>query len=115
MSTSTEPKTVTSTDATRRHDPDLRVRRAKELKLVELDPRLIIDGKITPKGLKAPPVLPAGTMRETCPHCRVPLKLVLRYKHVIRSHLYCDQCTRCYDAVHANGRSALALTGLSID
>ena len=98
-----------------RHGPDLRVRRATALDLVELDPSLVTDGEMTPDGLSAPPVTPVGTMREACPLCHAPLKLVLRYRHVIRSHLYCDQCTRCYDAVYANGRSALAVTGVSID
>ncbi|MDP2368108.1 hypothetical protein [Rhodoferax sp.] len=107
--------TATTGLTTGRHNSDLRVRRATALDLIELDPRLVIGGEVTPTGLSAPPVMPVGTMREACPHCHAPLKLVLRYKHVIRSHLYCDQCTRCYDAVYANGRSALALTGISID
>jgi hypothetical protein len=47
-------------------------------------------------------------MRETCPHCPgMALKLVLRRDHVIRPHLFCPQCTRCYDAIDANGVSAL--------
>lgn len=112
----TEPHINATPDLrTKRHGPDLRVRRARALDLVELDARLVVDGEITPNGLSAPPVMPAGTMRELCPHCHAPLKLVLRYRHVIRSHLYCDQCTRCYDALHEDGRSALAVTGVSID
>lgn len=101
--------------ASNRHGPELRVRRATLLELVELDPRLVVDGRATPEGLSAPPVTPVGTMRELCPHCQTPLKLVLRYRHVIRSHLYCEHCTRCYDALHEDGRSALVLTGVSID
>lgn len=96
-------------------EPDARVRRATVLNLVELDPLQVVQGEPAPGGLSAPDVTPAGTMREICPHCHVPLQLVLRHQHVIRSHLFCQQCTRCFDALNADGRSVLALTGWSID
>ena len=96
-------------------EQDLRMHRATVLKLVELDPQEVVHGTRAPGGLVAPDVTLAGTMRETCPHCRMPLQLVLRYKHVIRSHLFCAQCTRCFDALHLDGHSALVFAGLSID
>lgn len=115
MSIATEPKNDTLSGGSRPHKPDMRVRPSRVLNLVELDPQLIIDGDMASRDGAVRPVVPAGTMREACPHCGLPLKLVLRYQHVTRSHMYCEQCTRCYDAVLANGHSALVLTGLSID
>ena len=94
---------------------DLRVRRATVLSLEELDPLQVVQGRPAPSGLAAPEVTPVGTMREVCPHCHVPLQLVLRHQHVIRSHLFCQQCTRCFDALNGDGRSVLALTGWSLD
>ena len=96
-------------------EQDLRVHHATPLTLVELDPREVVHGTRAAGGLVAPDVTLAGSMRETCPHCQVPLQLVLRYQHVIRSHLFCTHCTRCYDALHSDGHSALVFAGLSID
>lgn len=77
--------------------------------LKELSPPEVVDGTVVDNGFKAAPVIPAGDMRETCPHCPgVPLKLVLRHNRVIRSHLFCPTCTRCFDAIYPDGRSALA-------
>lgn len=115
MQSDSKANAATADSTSNRPAPDLRVRRATALKLVELDPQLVVSGTPAPGGLIAPDVTLAGTMRETCPRCQVPLQLALRHKHVIRSHLFCAQCTRCFDALYADGRSALAFAGLSID
>lgn len=80
------------------------------LELVELDPREVVDGVMTEKGFLAAEVVPVGPMREACPHCSgVALQLVLRHRHVKRSHLFCRVCTRCYDALGEGGRSVLTI------
>lgn len=80
------------------------------LTLVQLDPREVIDGVMTPNGYLAADVTPVGPMREACPHCDgVALQLVLRHRHVKRSHLVCRVCTRVYDALNDSGRSVLTL------
>lgn len=77
--------------------------------LRELTPPQVVDGVRVGDCFKAAPVQPAGAMRETCPHCTgQALQLVLRNGHVIRSHLFCPACTRCYDAVYPDGCSALS-------
>lgn len=76
--------------------------------LLELPPQEVVSGTLVADGFQADDVTPAGDMRETCPHCTgMTLKLVLRRDHVIRPHLFCPQCTRCFDAIDANGASAL--------
>lgn len=78
--------------------------------LVELDPREVVDGIMTPNGFLAADIIPVGKMRESCPHCEgVALQLVLRHRHVKQSHLYCSECTRCYDAVTEHGHSILTI------
>lgn len=78
--------------------------------LIELDPRDVIVGVMLEEGYVSEDATPAGKMRELCPYCcSVPLQLILRYKHVKRSHLFCENCTRCYDAVYPDGTSALAI------
>ena len=95
---------------------DKRVRDAQLRQLVELDPRLVVGGSMTEAGFLADDVESAGTMREFCPHCHdSPLQLIIRRKNVIRSHLLCTQCTRCFDAILPDGSSAFALAGWSID
>jgi len=80
------------------------------LRLVELDPTEVVEGVMTEQGFQAPDVVPVGPMREACPHCPgVALQLVLRHRHVKRSHLFCRVCTRCYDALTDGGHSALTL------
>ena len=80
------------------------------LKLVELDPREVIDGIMTPGGYLTADVIPVGPMREACPHCEgVALQLVLRHRHVRRSHLFCRVCTRVYDALNDSGYSVLTV------
>ena len=84
--------------------------------LVELDPAQVVEGILVADGFMAKAVTPAGQMRETCPNCDgEPLQLVLRYEHVIRAHLFCVKCTRCYDAIYVDGNSALLVAGQSID
>ncbi|MBG7621931.1 hypothetical protein I5R65_20875 [Herbaspirillum sp. AP02] len=80
------------------------------LKLVELDPREVIEGVMTPAGFVTADVVPVGPMREACPHCDgVALQLVLRHRHVKRSHLFCRSCTRVYDALNESGYSVLTV------
>lgn len=77
--------------------------------LMGLPAELVVEGVKVPNGLMAPDPFPADSLREQCPYCRVgPLKLVLRKDHVIRSHLFCEICTRCFDVVSPDGHSALA-------
>ena len=78
---------------------------------MELDPREVVDGVVLDNGMfLAPDPTPVGAMREVCPHCEgVALQLVLRRHHVKRSHLFCEQCTRCYDAVCEGGYSILGI------
>lgn len=84
--------------------------------LLELHPQMVMDGELLGEVFEADPVTPAGSTREQCPHCAgQSLQLVLREGRVIRPFLFCPQCTRCYDAVYPDGRSALMLWGLSID
>jgi hypothetical protein len=76
--------------------------------LVELDPREVVNGKLVDGGLEAESPISSGEVRECCPHCLTqPLQLVVRFQAIKRSHLFCPQCTRCYDALYANGSSAL--------
>ena len=84
--------------------------------LVELDPTQVVKGILVDDGFMAEAVTPVGQMRETCPNCDgEPLQLVLRHEHVIRAHLFCVKCTRCYDAIFLDGNSALLVAGQSID
>ena len=112
------PMEVTSPDSPKLASPRWRNTRAGEgtpLILEELDPRWVVDGVAVNGALMAPDVQPVGKMRETCPHCPgQPLQLVLRYGPVIRSHLFCEHCTRCFDAKFADGSSALTTAGLPI-
>ena len=100
-----------------RAGPGKRVTQSQRLSLVELDPRQVVDGVIVASGFKADDVAAVGEMRETCPYCGgLPLQLVLRHGHVIRSHLVCKTCTRCFYATCPDGSSVLTIpAGLSID
>ena len=81
--------------------------------LVELSPEEVVDGERANAGFVSEDAVMVGKMREKCPHCGdVSLQLVLRYQRVIRPHLYCERCTRCYDAVYPDGRSALLPPGM---
>ena len=88
-----------------------RRRERLDITLMELDPREVVDGVLLDNGMfLAPDPTPVGAMREVCPHCEgVALQLVLRRHHVKRSHLFCEQCTRCYDAVCEGGYSILGI------
>ena len=80
-----------------------------DMGLFELDPREVVDGVLLDNGLfLAPDPTPVGGMRETCPYCDgEPLQLVLRRHHVKRTHLFCQQCTRCFDVLGMCGCSML--------
>ena len=76
--------------------------------LAELDPQWVIAGERTGAGYRADDVVSSGAMREQCPSCfGLPLQLVLRHARVIRTHLFCPNCTRCFDAIYPDGSSAL--------
>ena len=82
--------------------------------LVELDPREIIDGLLLDQGYATEDALPVGRMRETCPYCAgTPLQLVLRFRHLKRSHVFCSKCTRCFDALYPDGTSALVVNSVT--
>ena len=82
----------------------------ESLILIQLDPMEIIDGVQTDDGYLTDDINTFGEMREKCPACTdVHLKLVLRQKRVRRSHMFCDHCTRCFDAYYPNGVSALSI------
>ena len=74
--------------------------------LSELDYALVFDHEDGP----AQPVLTAGLVRETCPHCPGEhLRLVLRQDTVRLAHLFCETCRTCYDAHYLNARCALTI------
>jgi len=51
-----------------------------------------------------------GTVREVCPKCqRGGLKLVLRQSSVRIAHLFCADCTSCFDAQYPDGAPALTI------
>lgn len=76
--------------------------------LIALDPQDVVNGERTGAGYWADDVVSSGAMREQCPACAgAPLQLVLRHARVIRTHLFCPHCTRCFDAVYPDGSSAL--------
>jgi hypothetical protein len=80
------------------------------LTLLELDPARVIEGERTGEGYLAPDPNMFGAMRETCPVCQdVNLQLILRQDRVKLAHLFCPQCTRCYDARYPDGSPALSL------
>ena len=80
------------------------------LALVELDPRIVIDGERVSQGYQAQDARTFGAMREVCPECQdVNLQLVLRQERVKMAHLFCPQCTRCYSATYPDGSCALSL------
>ncbi|CAN5845508.1 hypothetical protein BH11PSE12_BH11PSE12_09960 [soil metagenome] len=87
-----------------------RRRAAGSFTLLQLAPWEVVDGMMLEQGYSSEDVTPAGKMREVCPYCTsVPLSLILRYRHVKRAHLFCENCTRCFDALYPDGTSALAI------
>ncbi|MFZ6727106.1 hypothetical protein ACO0K2_16555 [Undibacterium sp. MH2W] len=94
---------------------DRRNHRAPEFTLLEVDPRDVIDGRVVDGVYYAEDIQSVGAMREHCPYCMdIKLQLVLRYKHVKRSHLFCKSCTRCFDALYPDGTSALIVGAMSL-
>lgn len=87
------------------------------LTLVELEPPQVVEGDFTAQGyLAKEQVNLSGPMREACPYCEdVPLQLALRSGYVIRTHLYCDNCTRCFDALYSDGSPVFTFPGASIE
>lgn len=99
-----EPLATSSPIPEHRHD------NAELLYLVLLDPATVVDCKRTPNGYVADDIVVTGPMREVCPVCEtVHLKLVLRQTHVKRAHMFCEQCTRCFDARYPDGSPALSI------
>jgi hypothetical protein len=87
----------------RRHD-------ATPLLFKQLDPLSIVDGVLTNTGYLAHDFVVAGEIRETCPECKTThLKLVLLQVGVIKAHLVCTTCTRCFDVFYPDGSSALEI------
>ena len=109
--------TVASTSSSSSGKPDSRrmPAGATSFSLFEVPPQLVVKGVVLEDVLLAEDVTPVGQMRETCPYCGgVPLQLVLRSDHVILPHLFCEQCTRCFEATYPDGRSALMFSRLAI-
>lgn len=92
-------------DAQKEYSQSVRRGLAAPFSLVELDRHLVLAQSVPDSGIMMQEdVVSAGRMRELCPYCGdVPLQLALLSKHVIRSHLYCDKCTRCFDAIYSDG------------
>ncbi|MFZ6849712.1 hypothetical protein [Undibacterium sp. RuRC25W] len=94
---------------------DRRNNRAPDFILLEVDPRDVIEGAMVDGIYYAQDIQSVGHMREHCPYCMsTKLQLVLRYKHVKRSHLFCNSCTRCFDALYPDGTSALVVGAMSL-
>lgn len=86
----------------RRNDPD------DYLVLSELNPRMVVD-HVDDEGQPLH-VLTFGSVREFCPKCQTGhLKLVLRQSSVRVAHLFCADCTSCFDAHYPNGTHALTI------
>lgn len=86
----------------RRNEPD------DMLVLSELNPRVVVD-HVDDEG-QALHVLTFGSVREFCPKCQTGhLKLVLRQSSVRVAHLFCADCTSCFDAHYPNGTPALTI------
>jgi hypothetical protein len=78
------------------------------LVLSELNPRMVIDH--FDEEDQTLHVLTFGTVREICPKCRTNrLNLVLRQSSVRIAHLFCADCTSCFDAHYENGAPALTI------
>jgi hypothetical protein len=76
--------------------------------LTELNPGLVVDAIQDPD--QPLELITFGTTREVCPKCRQGgLKLVLRQTSVRVAHLFCADCTSCYDACYPDGAPALTI------
>lgn len=94
---------------------DRRNLRAPFFTLLEVDPIDVIDGVMLEEGYLSEDAASVGRMREHCPYCSgIALQLILRYRHVKRTHLFCECCTRCFDALYPDGTSALAIGTMSL-
>lgn len=91
--------------------PSARQRRNEQdetLVLSELNPRMVVD-HVDDEGQPLH-VLTFGSVREFCPKCQTGhLKLVLRQSSVRVAHLFCADCTSCFDAHYPNGTPALTI------
>jgi hypothetical protein len=89
---------------------DKRHKEGPLLILIELDPSVVVDGAWLHECYVTGEVVFAGEMRETCTNCKdIRLQLVLRQEFVKRAHLFCKECTRCFDARYPDGSEALSL------
>lgn len=81
------------------------------LLLLELNPIAVVEGvRLEDDGYRTDDINTYGAMRETCPGCdSAHLQLVLKQTNVRRAHVFCPQCTRCFDALYEDGTSALTL------
>ena len=94
------------------HPPDTATSRRRHvdgnLVLSELNPLAVIeqpDDESIPLDL-----LTFGSVREICPKCQqTHLKLVLRQSSVRVAHLFCADCTSCFDAHYTDGAPALTI------
>ncbi|MFZ6771539.1 hypothetical protein ACO0LB_02365 [Undibacterium sp. SXout7W] len=92
-----------------------RHQRAPDFTLIELTQEEVIDPVMLDHGYHSEDAVSVGDMREHCPGCSgVALQLILRYKFVKRSHLFCPCCGRSYDARYPDGTSALAIGAMSL-
>jgi len=76
--------------------------------LIELDPLEVLNEDQHNIDYILGDVRSAGFMRETCPVCKVHLRLALRQKGVRREFIFCHGCGRCFDAFYANGLSVFS-------
>lgn len=94
------------------HPPEIAASRRRHvdgnLVLSELNPLVVIE---QPDDASMPlNLLTFGSVREICPKCRqTHLKLVLRQSSVRVAHLFCADCTSCFDAHYKNGTPALTI------
>jgi hypothetical protein len=80
----------------------------ERLILSELNPRAVVD-HVDDDGQPID-VVTFGSVREMCPKCRTGhLTLVLRQSAVRIAHLFCADCTSCFDAHYPNGTPALTI------
>jgi len=94
--------------ATTAEEPCRRQRENGDLVLSELNPSSVVDGSESAD--TALNLLTFGNVREVCPKCqKTHLKLVLRQGSVRMAHLFCADCTSCFDAHYTDGAPALTI------
>lgn len=106
----TAPEPDTMAPPRQHADPSRRRAAAPDAGLVlsELNPHAVID-HLDADGHPVH-VLTFGSVREVCPKCRTGhLKLVLRQSAVRVAHLFCADCTSCFDAHYQDGAPALTI------